>query len=78
MTDTVFLGKNVALFICLSVAILCHSLRGWRSGIFEDKVAFTGSNTGGKIKTRTCGFQQYLDPFRLGHLDTVENRQCTE
>jgi len=26
----------------------------------------------------TCGFQQYLDPFRPSHLDTVENRKSTE
>lgn len=49
MTDAEFLGKIDGRFICLTAAMLCHSLRCWRTGIFIDKVAFTRSNAGGKI-----------------------------
>jgi len=51
MPHTRFLGKIDGLFISLTAAILCHSLRCRPSGIFEDKVAFTRSNAGSKIKT---------------------------
>jgi len=49
MTDVRFLCKIDGPFICLTAAMLCHSLRCWRTGIFIDKVVFTLSNTGGKI-----------------------------
>ena len=49
MTDAEFLGKIDGRFICLTAAMLCHSLRCLRTGIFIDKVAFTRSNAGGKI-----------------------------
>ena len=49
MTDAGFLGKIDGKFICLTAAMLCHSLRCWKTGIFIDKVAFTRSNAGGKI-----------------------------
>ena len=49
MTDARFLGKIDGPFICLTAAMLCHSLRCWETGIFIDNVAFTRSNPGGKI-----------------------------
>jgi len=49
MTNARFLGKIEGPFICLTAAMLCHSLRCWRTGIFIDKVVFTRSNAGGKI-----------------------------
>jgi len=49
MTDARFLGKIGGRLICLTAAMLCHSLRCWRTGIFIDKVVFTRSNTRGKI-----------------------------
>ena len=50
MTEAGFIGKIDGPFIFLTAAMLCHSLRCWRTGIFIDKVAFTRSNAGGKIK----------------------------
>jgi len=49
MTDARLLGKIDGLFMCLTAAMLCHSLRCWRTGIFIDKVVFMRSNAGGKI-----------------------------
>jgi len=48
MTDARFLGKIDGPFICLTAAMLCHSLRCGRTGIFIDKVVFTRANAGGK------------------------------
>jgi len=49
MPDARFLSKLNGLFICLTAAMLCHSLRCWRTRIFIDKVVFTRSDGGGKI-----------------------------
>jgi len=49
MTDARFLGLIDSPFICLTAAMICDSLRCWRTGIFIDKVVFTRSNAGGKI-----------------------------
>jgi len=49
MTDVRFLGKIDVAFICLTAAMLCHSLRCWHTGIFIDKLVFMHSNAGGKI-----------------------------
>jgi len=50
MTDEGFLDKIDGRFICLTAAILCHSLRYWRTGICIDNlnVAFTWATSGGK------------------------------
>jgi hypothetical protein len=56
MTDARFLGKIDGPFICLTAAMLCHSLRCWRTGIFIDKVVFTRSNAGGKINRADLWF----------------------
>ena len=48
MTDEGFLDKIDGPFICLTAAILCHSLRCWRTGICIDNVAFTRATSGGK------------------------------
>jgi len=48
MTDEGFLDKIDGLFICLTAAILCHSLRYWQTGISIDNVAFTRATSGGK------------------------------
>jgi len=56
MTDARFLGKIDGLFVCLTAAMLCHSLRCWRTGIFIDKVVFTCSNAGGKINRAELWF----------------------
>jgi len=48
MTDEGFLDKIDGRFISLTAAILCHSLRCWRTGICIDNVAFTRATSGGK------------------------------
>jgi len=48
MTDEGFLDKIDRPFICLTAAILCHSLQGWRTGICIDNVAFTSATSEGK------------------------------
>jgi hypothetical protein len=47
--DEEFLGKIDGPLICLTAAILCHSLRCWRTGDFIDNMPFTRANCGGKI-----------------------------
>jgi len=56
MMDTRFLGQIDGPFICLTVAIICHSLQYLLSGINKDKVAFTRSNGTGKIKNTELRF----------------------
>jgi len=48
MMDADFLDKIDGPFICLTAAILCHSLRCWRTGICIDNVGFTRTTSGGK------------------------------
>jgi len=48
MTDEGFLHKIDGPFICLTAAILWHSLRCWPTGICIDNVAFTRATSGGK------------------------------
>jgi len=52
MMDEGFLDK-IDPFICLTAAILCHSLRCWWTGICIDNVAFTRATSGGK-KNNVC------------------------
>jgi len=56
MTDARFRGKIDSPFICLTAAMLCHSLRCWRTGIFIDKVVFTRANARGKINRADMWF----------------------
>jgi len=37
MTDVRLLGKIDGPFLCLTAAMLCHSLRCWRTGILSIK-----------------------------------------
>jgi len=48
MTAEGFLDKIEGPFICLTAAILCHSLRYWRTGICIDNVPFTRATSWGK------------------------------
>jgi len=48
MTGVGFLDKINGPFICLTAAILYHSVRCWRTGIGIDNVAFTWATSGGK------------------------------
>ena len=46
--DPEFLEKINPTFLCLTTAILCHTLRSWQTGRFIDEVHFTVSNSRGK------------------------------
>jgi len=48
MMDESFPDQIDRPFICLIAAILCHSLRCWRTGIGIDNVAFTRATSEGK------------------------------
>jgi len=60
--DNGFLGKINGPSISLAAAILCHSLRYWRTGDFIVNLPFTRANCGGKLNSaylsfsKVCGF----------------------
>ena len=49
MIDQGFLGNIDNPFSSLTAAILCYSLRCWRTGDIIDNVAFMSANSRGKI-----------------------------
>ena len=53
-----FLVKINGPFICVTAAILYHSLRCWRSGDFIDAVPFTRANCGGKMNSAYLWFSK--------------------
>jgi len=75
MTDARFLCKIDGPFICLTAAMMCHSLGSKLTGIFMDKVVFTGSNATGKINPPQCGFRECSDHFGPRDPNSVENRK---
>ena len=76
MVDAGFLVKIYGPFICLTAAILYHSLQCWRSRVFKDKVAFTHSNAGDKINNADLRFSTVSRSLLAKHLDTIENGKC--
>ena len=56
--DEGLLGKIHGQFICLTVAILCHSLQSWRTGDFIDNVPCTQANCGGKMNSGYLWFSK--------------------
>ena len=56
--DQGFLGRIDSPFICLTAAILCHSLRCWRTGDFIDNVPFTRANRRGKMNSAYLWFSK--------------------
>ena len=58
MMDEGFLGKIDGPFIFLTAAILCHSLRCWRTGDFIDNVPFMRANCGGKMNSAYLWFSK--------------------
>jgi len=76
MMDEGFLGKIDGPFIYLTAAILCHSLRCWRTGTFINNVAFTRASSKSKTNNANLRFSEL--PRSLGaqaprHPDTLEN-----
>jgi len=49
MMDKGLLDKIDGPFICLTAAILYHSLRSWQTGNFIDDVTFTLASSKGRI-----------------------------
>ena len=49
--DEGYLSKINGPFICLTAAILCHSLQCWLTGDFIDNVPVTLANCGGKMNS---------------------------
>jgi len=73
--DEQFLGKIDGLFICLTAAILCHSLRCWRTGNFMENVAFTGACSKGKTSNANLWFTEVYGSLGAPgprHPDTLE------
>jgi len=54
--DKGFLGKINGPFLCLTAAILSHSLRCWWTGNFIDNVAFTRASSKGKTNNLDLRF----------------------
>jgi len=78
MMDKGFLGKIDGQFICLTAGILCHSLRGWRTGNFIDNVAFTRASSKGKTNKADLRFSEVsvsLGAQAPRHRDTLDNRK---
>jgi len=76
MIDEGFQGKIDGPFICLTAAILCHSLGSWRTGNFIDNVAFTCVSSKGKTINSDLRFSEVSRSLgtqapRLS--DTLEN-----
>jgi len=78
MMDERFLDKIDGPFIYLTSAILCHSLRCWRTGNFIDNVAFTRASSKGKTNNADLRFSEVsrsLGAQAPRQPDTLENRK---
>jgi len=78
MMDEGFLGKINSLFICLTAAILCYSLRCWRTGNFIDTVAFRSTSSKSKTNNANVLFSEVsgsLGTQAPRHPDTLKNRK---
>jgi len=74
MTDEGFLDKIDCPFICLTAAILCHSLRCWWTSICIDNVAFTRATSAGKKNNVYWQVSKVFgSPDSPWHPDTFEN-----
>jgi len=78
MMDEGFLDKIDGPFICLTAAILCHSLPCWRTRNFIDNVPFTRASSKGKTNNAELRFAEVsgsLSAQAHRHPDTIENRK---
>jgi hypothetical protein len=48
MPDPEFINRVNGTLVCLTCAILCHQLRAWRSGVFQDPPYFKPDAVGGR------------------------------
>jgi len=78
MMDEGFLYKIDGPFICLTAAILWHSLRSWRTGNFINNVAFTRASSKGTTNNADLGFSEVSGSRGAQaprHPDTLENHK---
>jgi len=78
MMDYEFLGRIDGPFICLTAAILCHSLQCWRTGNFINNLAFTRASSKGKTNYSDLRFSEVsgsLGAQVSRHPDTLENHK---
>ena len=45
-----FLGRINGMMICLTCAILCHSLRAWQTGVYVEPCEFKPDAVGGQLE----------------------------
>ena len=48
MLDLEFINRVNGTLVCLTCAILCHHLRAWRTGVFQDPPDFKLDAVGGR------------------------------
>ena len=76
MMDEGLLGKIDSPFICLTAAILCDSLRCWRTGNFINNVALTRASSKFRTNNADLRFSEMsgsLGALAHRHPDTLEN-----
>ena len=49
MLDPEFINRVNGTLVCLTCSILCHHLRAWRTGVFQDPPDFKPDAVGGGI-----------------------------
>ena len=73
--DEGFLGNIDGPFICLTAAILCNSLRCWRTGDFIDNVPFTQANCAGNMNSAYLWFSKVSRSLGAQASGYFENRK---
>jgi len=48
ISDLAFLGRINSTLICLTYAIICHSLRAWQTGVYKNQGDFKPEADGGE------------------------------
>ena len=61
MLDLVFVQHINDTIVCLTCAILCHTLREWRTGVFQDLPDFEGDVVRGKSLGISGRFARHLE-----------------
>ena len=61
MLDPAFVEQINDTMVCLTCAILCHTLRAWRTGVFQDPPDFKGDVVRGKSLGISGGLSRDLE-----------------
>ena len=48
ITEPEFLGRINGTMICLTCAIICHTLRAWQTGVYKEQGDFKPETVGGE------------------------------